>query len=213
MGQIANSFRQKEQPPVRFLFILPSKLLDVFHPSQVSAFKCLRAFSVNNRWARLVVFLFGHPHFLEGGKGSKNGSSNPDRVLSLRRGNDFNVHSLRSKSFHFLFQSFWDSSEHGGSSRHDNVLVQVSSDINVALHDRVESKLVNSCAFHANEVRLEEGFRSTESFASDSDDVTVGEFVLFLQVTAGVSAFQRRVVVLGDKAEFLLDVTDNFFLG
>merc|ERR1711862_1050979 len=92
-------------------------------------------------------------HIFESGERSKDGSTNPDRVLTLWRSNDFDVHVLRGKCLQFLFQTFWDSGEHGGSSRHDDVLVQVSSNINVALHDGVESKSVDTSAFHTNDVR------------------------------------------------------------
>merc|ERR1719293_265026 len=53
-----------------------------------------------------------------------------------------------------------------------------SPNINVALHDGVERKSVDTGAFHTNDVWLEENFWAAESFVSDGDDVTVGKFVL-----------------------------------
>ncbi len=52
----------------------------------------LEALPVDNGWARLIVLLLGDPHLLEGGKGSKDGTSNPDGVLPLWWGNDFDLH-------------------------------------------------------------------------------------------------------------------------
>lgn len=43
----------------------------------------LEALPVNNRWTRLVILALGNPHLLEGGQGSKDRPSNPDRVLPL----------------------------------------------------------------------------------------------------------------------------------
>ena len=42
-----------------------------------------------------VILLLGDPHLLECGEGSKNRSSNPDRVLALRRSNN-DLHCGRS---------------------------------------------------------------------------------------------------------------------
>jgi len=50
----------------------------VFYLVKVFIFESLEAFSVNNGWTGLVIFLFGDPHLLEGGEGSKDGSTDPD---------------------------------------------------------------------------------------------------------------------------------------
>ena len=39
--------------------------------AQWSIFLRLEAFSVNDGWATLIILLFGDPHLLEGGEGSK----------------------------------------------------------------------------------------------------------------------------------------------
>lgn len=48
----------------------------------------LEALPVDNAGAGLVVLLLGDPHLLEGGQGSQDGATDPDRVLPLRRSND-----------------------------------------------------------------------------------------------------------------------------
>ena len=45
----------------------------------------LEALPVDNAWAGLVVLLLGDPHLLEGGERGKDGTTNPDGVLPLRR--------------------------------------------------------------------------------------------------------------------------------
>lgn len=42
--------------------------------------------------SRLIVLLLGDPHLLEGGQGSKDRSSDPDRVFSLGGSNDLDLH-------------------------------------------------------------------------------------------------------------------------
>ena len=48
----------------------------------------LEALAVDNAGACLIVFLLADPHLLEGGQGSQDGASDPDRVLALRWGDD-----------------------------------------------------------------------------------------------------------------------------
>merc|ERR1712002_686535 len=43
----------------------------------------LEALAVDNGWATLIILLLGDPHLLEGGEGSKDGASDPDRVFPL----------------------------------------------------------------------------------------------------------------------------------
>merc|ERR1712072_531095 len=56
----------------------------------------LEAFAVDNSWASLVELLLGDPHFLEGGERSQDGATDPDRVFSLRRSDDLDLHGGRS---------------------------------------------------------------------------------------------------------------------
>ena len=51
----------------------------------------LEALPVHDRGARLVIFLLGDPHLLEGGEGGQDGSSDPYGVFSLRWSNDFDL--------------------------------------------------------------------------------------------------------------------------
>merc|ERR1719507_2571216 len=110
---------------------------------QISIFN-LEALAVNNGWARLVILLLGDPHLLEGGEGSKDGTSNPDRVFPLRRGNDLDLHGGGSKGSDFLLHAVGDTRIHGSASRQDSVGVEVLPDVNITLHDGVVGGLVNA---------------------------------------------------------------------
>ncbi len=48
----------------------------------------LEAFAVDDGWSRLIILLLANPHLLEGGQGGQDGTSDPDRVFTLRWGND-----------------------------------------------------------------------------------------------------------------------------
>lgn len=54
--------------------------------------RTLEALAVDNRWSALVILLLGDPHLLESGERSQDGTTNPDRVLSLRGCNDLDLH-------------------------------------------------------------------------------------------------------------------------
>merc|ERR1719494_15496 len=143
--------------------------------------KSLEAFPVDNGWTRLVVFLFGDPHLLEGGEGSQDGSSDPDGIFPLWWGNDLNLHGRWGEGRDLFLHTISNSREHGRSSRQDSVGVQVLTDINIALHDRVVGGLVDSSRFHSDEGRLEEGLGTSESLVANGDNLAIGQFVGFLQ--------------------------------
>ena len=96
---------------------------------------------------------------------------------------------------------------------HDNVAVQVLPDVNVALHDGVESGNVDTTALKTKNGRLEESLRSTEALVANGDDLTVGKLVGLLEAGALAGGLDLLLEVEGDVAELLLDVTNDFALG
>merc|ERR1719481_676738 len=123
----------------------------------------LEALAVDNGWAALIVFLLGDPHLLEGGEGSKDGSSDPDGVLPLWWSNDLDLDGGRSKGGDLLLHTVSNTGVHGCASRHDGVGVQVLTDVNIALHDGVVGGLMDATGFHSKEGRLEESLRAAEN--------------------------------------------------
>jgi len=142
---------------------------------------CLEAFAMDDGRSALVVFLFADPHLLEGGQRGQDGAADPDGVLAFGRGDDFDLHRRRRQGGDFFLHTIGDTGVHGGAARQDGVGVQVLTDINVALHDRVVAGLVNAGRFHTQEGRLEESFWATETFITDGDNLTVRQFIGLLQ--------------------------------
>merc|ERR1719431_971550 len=70
---------------------------------------------------------------VEGGERSKDGSSNPDRVLPLWWSNDLDLDGGRSKCGDFLLHTVSNTRVHGGASRHDSVGIEILTDVNIAL--------------------------------------------------------------------------------
>jgi hypothetical protein len=150
--------------------------------------------------ATLVILLFGAPQVLERAQGGENRATNPDRVLPLRRRDDLDLftmnsqsvtinieddvrivylHACRAERRELLLHTISDTGEHGGSSREHDVSVKVTTDIQVALEDRVvpakrpsarvmmqrgprSRRLMDTSSFKTKESRLEQSLRSTE---------------------------------------------------
>merc|ERR1719507_2551077 len=178
---------------------------------QISIFN-LEALAVDNGWAALIVLLLGDPHLLEGGEGSKDGSSDPDGVLPLWGSNDLDLDGGWSKSGDFLLHTVSNTGVHGGASGHDGVGIQVLTDVNIALHDGVVGGLMDSTGFHSKEGRLEESLGAAETLIANGDDLTVGKLIRLLKGGGGSSSGHFLLKVKSNIAELLLDVTDNLTL-
>merc|ERR1719188_879411 len=71
---------------------------------------------------------------------------------------------------------------------------------------------MDTTGLHAEEGRLEEGLRGSESLVSNGDDLTVGKLIGLLKGGGGSSGGHLLLEVKGNVAELLLDVTDNLTL-
>ena len=129
---------------------------------------------MDDGWARLVVLLLGDPHLLEGGEGGQDGATDPDGVLALRGGNDLDLHGRGGQGSELLLHAVSNAGEHGGSSREDDVAVEILTDINVALHDGVVGGLVDASRLHTQERGLEEGLGASESLVANGDHLPSG---------------------------------------
>ena len=84
------------------------------HYSKTVCFN-LEAFSVDDGWARFVIFLFADPHLLEGGEGSQDGSTDPNGVFPLWWGDDLDLHGGWGKGGDLFLHTIGDTGEHGRS--------------------------------------------------------------------------------------------------
>merc|ERR1711885_8565 len=175
-------------------------------------FDYLEALAVDNGWAALIILLLGDPHLLEGGEGSKDGSSDPDGVFPLWWSNDLDLDGGWSKSSDLLLHAVSNTRVHGGASGHDSVGIEILTDVNITLHDGVVGGLVDATGFHSKEGRLEESLWATETFIANGDDLAVGKLIRLLKGGGGSGSGHFLLKVKSDKAELLLDVTDNLTL-
>jgi hypothetical protein len=96
---------------------------------------------------------------------------------------------------------------------HDDVAIEILTDIDVALHDGVEGGDVDTAALQTQDGGLEQGLGSAEALVSDGDDLSIGQLVGLLQAGGLAGGLDLLLEVEGDVAELLLDVTDDFTLG
>merc|ERR1719477_536521 len=172
----------------------------------------LEALAVDNGWATLIILLLGDPHLLEGGERSKDGSSNPDRVLPLWWSNDLDLDGGRSKCSDLLLHTVSNTRVHGGASRHDSVGIEILTDVNIALHDGVVSGLMDATGFHSKEGRLEESLWATEPLITNGDNLTIRKLIRLLKRGGGCSSGHLLFKIQSNIAQFLLDVTNNLTL-
>ena len=173
----------------------------------------LETFSVNNRGARFVIFLFGDPHLLEGGQRGQDRSADPYRVFTLGRSNDLDLHCGWGEGCDFFLHSVGDSWIHCGATRQNCVGVQILTDVHITLHDRVVRCLVDACSFHSKEGGLEHGLGTSESLVTDGDDLSIGKLVALLQAGAGSGGAHFLLKVKSNIAQLLFDVTHDLTLG
>jgi len=206
----ANPFHRSELLP---LFTQKTLRAVTYTVSTATAASFLEALTVHNGRSGLVVLFLADPHTLEGREGGKNGSTDPDRVLTLRRSDDLNLDGSGGKSGDLLGHTLTDSGEHGGTSGENNVGVQVLTDIDIALHDGLEGGVGNTVHFKTSQVRLEEDLRTTESLVTNDDDVTIGKLEGLLEGTGLGGLLHLLLEVNGDEAQGFLDVTNDFTFG
>jgi len=173
---------------------------------------CLEALAVDDAGAGLVVLLLGDPHLLEGGQGGQDGATDPDGVLALWGSDDLDLDGGWGQGGDLLLHTIGNTGVHGGATGHDDVGVQVLTDIHIALHDGVVDGLVDAAGFHSQEGRLEQGLGATETLVADGDHLSVGKLVRLLQGGGGGSGGHLLLEVQGNIAQLLLDVTNDFTL-
>jgi len=150
---------------------------------------------------------------LEGGQRGQDGATDPDGILALRWSDNLDLHGRRGKSRDLLLHAVSNARVHSGATGQDSVGVQVLTDVDVALHDRIVRSLVQTARFHTQEAGLEESLRATESLVTDGDDLTVGKLVRLLQRGGRSGSSHLLFEIKSNVAKLLLDVTDNFTLG
>jgi len=169
---------------------------------------------VDDSGSVFLVVLLGDPRGGEGGERSKGRSSLPDGVLSVGSGDNSDLSTGRSSGNKLLLESVGHTFVHGGTTGHDDVLAEFSSDINVGGRDGSPGEGIDRFARHTVKTGLVDELGGTDSHGSgNSDDCLIGESVLFVLLGVLGAVFLLCSVVLGNVTELFLDLSDDFDLG
>lgn len=77
------------------------------------------------------------------------------------------LHARRRQGQELLLHTVRNTREHGGTTGEDNVAVEITTNIEITLEDRVVRRLVDTGSFESEERGLEERFGGTESGGMD----------------------------------------------
>jgi hypothetical protein len=121
---------------------------------------------VDDIGTNFFVFFLGDPHVVERAQSAEDRTTNPDRESSLWGSIDFDLHGGRGEGNHLLLESLSNTGIHGGTSGHDDVFIQVLSDIYVSGLDGVIGKLMDTREVLADVSRVEQSFGATEHLVS-----------------------------------------------
>lgn len=170
------------------------------------------AFSVHDWGSRFVKFGSGDPHGLESWEGGQNWSTDPDQELSFLRSQHLDFHGWGGEGSHLFAQSFWDAGEHGCSTAHHDVRVQIFSNVHITFKNWLISNLVEPGHLLTDLEGLEQGFGASELLASHIDCLAIWKLIWSV-VGAWIVFSHLWFVVESNVAELLLDVSNGFNLG
>ena len=159
----------------------------------------------------IVVVFLGDPVSGEGGEGAESGGTGPNRVVSVRRGNDLGHTSLGGLLLDLVIESGIDTLIKSGTTGKDDVGVKVGSNIDITVVDRLDGELgkTESLITLLGESRLEDELGGLESRSVDLDNLTIGKLEVLLMLVGGTSLTKSLLVVLSDEASLLLDASNN----
>ena len=110
------------------------------------------------------IILLTDPHLLICGQGGQDRTIDPDEVLLLTMGYDFDHCSGRGQGSDLFLHTVNKAWEHCVTTRQHNVGVHVSPDVNVTPCDSVEADCVDTRSIRANQRLLKQSLGAAEPF-------------------------------------------------
>ena len=139
---------------------------------------------MDNGGASFLILGLGDPLGLKGR--AQNGATDPDQLLPLWGRNHLDLQGGGGQGSDFLAEPFRNAGEHSRSTAHHDVVKEVFSDVNVALHDGLVGYFVEARHFFADQHRLEQSFGAPEPLRPDDDGLSVRQFVALVILSRSV---------------------------
>jgi len=121
--------------------------------------------------------------------------------------------TLEVKLLELLLETRGKTREHGGTTRKNDVLIELGTKIDISLLDTVEELISHTKSINIDKVRLEEHLRGEITLLTHADDTAIrdGEGV---DKSGGLSGeLFLDLEIITDVAELLLDLTDSLEIG
>ena len=129
----------------------------------------------------LFVISLGDPRGGESAKGRESGGTLPNSELTVGRSDNFHLSAWWGELGELRFKSISKTGVHGGTTRENNVLAKILSDIDIRSLNRFPGELVEGGAGHTGERWLEEEFWAAHSHdTTNVDDSLIWESVWFV---------------------------------
>jgi len=121
--------------------------------------------------------------------------------------------TLEVELLDLLLQTRGKTREHGGTTRKNDVLVELGAQIDISLLDAVEELISHTKSINIDEVRLEENLGGEITLLAHADDTAVGDGE-GVDEGGGLSGeLLLDPEIITDVAELLLDLTDSLEIG
>ena len=104
-----------------------------------------RAFPLNHDRSMLLILLPRHPHLLEAAAGAQNRPSNPRSEPLFSTANNLDPDVLTCDIRHLLLQSLHEAPKASVTTSDDDILKQVTPDVDVSLADGIHHHVVDTC--------------------------------------------------------------------
>ena len=169
------------------------------------------ALAVDDLSTILLILFLGDPVRSEGGQGAEGGTTGPDGVVSVSWSHNVNDTLLWAELVQLFLESIGKTLVESSTTGADDVLVQVSSHIKIALTDGSESQLVETLGLITllDQVWLEDTLWGLEARSVHVDSLTVGELERFLVSVGATSLAASSFVVLSYEAALLLNGSND----
>jgi hypothetical protein len=169
---------------------------------------------VNNGGTVFLVVLGGNPWGWEGAKGSESWGTLPDSEFTVSGCDNTNLSTGGSEFGDFLLETVSEAFVHGSTTREDDVLAKILSDINIrGLNWSIWESMERLAALTVK-LWLKEKLGALHTNASrDGDHTLVGHGVVLVVLWAGLGCGEFSFIILGNETELLFDIFNNFELG
>jgi len=155
------------------------------------------------------LLLLGDPVGLERTQTGQDGTADPDGLFPLGWSQDSAFDALGYQFGQLLLDPLFQTVEHGGASRHDDVLAELPPNVHVALEDGVLDLLVDARQLFAHQRWLEQHFAHLAALVRQRAHVSVRQLEFHGFGTGAVAFLDFFFEVQSDLAALFLHLSRN----